>query len=174
ALVSRTGSIDWCCMPRLDSGSVFGRLLDWRRGGFCGLEAVDGRAVGREYLDRTLVLETTVRADGSEARVLDCFTVRRGGDLEPNRQLVRIVEGAQGEVRMRLQLVPRFDYGTVRPWIRREAANVFSAIGGDDAIVTACDAGLEVGEHELYADFVIRAGERVRLSLEYARPEDID
>jgi GH15 family glucan-1,4-alpha-glucosidase len=174
ALVSRTGSIDWCCMPRLDSGSMFGRLLDWNRGGFFEIEAVDGRAVGREYLDRTLVLETTFRAGGSEARVLDCFTVRRGGDLQPNRQLVRVVEGTQGELHMRLRLVPRFDYGTVRPWIRREAANVFSAIGGDDAIVIACDAELEVDEHDLTAEFSVRADERIRLSLEYAEPEDID
>jgi GH15 family glucan-1,4-alpha-glucosidase len=175
ALVSTTASIDWCCMPRFDSGSCFGRLLDWRRGGFCTIEPVDGRIVGRDYLDRSLVLATDFREGGSEARLLDCFTLRRGGALTPHGQLVRVIEGRRGEIRMRLRVAPRFDYGGVRPWIRREGTNLFSAIGGNDALVISCDAQLELeGEHDLVAEFPVRAGERVRLSLVYSRPEEVD
>ena len=175
ALVSREGSIDWCCMPRFDAGAAFARLLDWERGGHCSIEPVNGgEFVGRRYLDGTLVLETTVRAGGAEATIVDCLTLRRGGALDPHRQLIRIVEGGRAEMRFRLELAPRFDYGGVRPWIRREHADVFSAIGGDDALVVWSDADLEAGEHELYSEFGVRAGERVRVSLQYARPEELD
>jgi GH15 family glucan-1,4-alpha-glucosidase len=97
ALVSRAGSIDWCCMPRFDSGSIFGRLLDADRGGFCSLGPHDTRADGsRRYLDGTLVLETRFQSSSGEARLLDCFTMRGGGAEHPYRQLLRVVEGTRG------------------------------------------------------------------------------
>src|SRR5437660_4109686 len=82
ALVSRTGSIDWCCMPRFDSGSCFGRLLDWSRGGYCEIAPADGDGeTARSYIDGTLVLETRFRVSGGEARVIDLFSLRRGGEI---------------------------------------------------------------------------------------------
>src|SRR3954449_10877636 len=118
ALVSRSGSIDWCCMPRFDSGALFARLLDWRGGGVCSIEPVRGEFAERRYVGGTLVLETDIRARSSEATIIDCVTLRRGGRLDPHRQLIRLVEGRRGEMRLRLELVPRFDYGDLRPWIR--------------------------------------------------------
>ncbi len=129
---------------------------------------------GRDYLDGTLVLETRFRAGGSEARVLDCFTLRRGGDLDPHRQLVRIIEGTRGEMRMRLRIAPRFDYGGVRPWIRRHGVRAYTALGGDDALIMSCEAELESDDHDVTAEIRVRAGERIRLSLEYAEPAEID
>src|SRR2546423_7394675 len=174
ALVSRHGSIDWCCMPRFDSGSIFGRLLDWKRGGSCELHAVEGAVTGRNYLDGTLVLETRFRAGAGGGRVLDFFPLRVGGALDPHRQLVRVVEGTRGEIQMRLRIAARFDYGGVRPWLRRYGVNAFTAIGGDDALVISSDAELEAGEHELTAELRVRAGDRICLSIEYAAPEEID
>src|SRR5439155_16830810 len=89
ALVSRTGSIDWCCTPRFDSGACFARLLDWEHGGYCSIEPV-GRSefAERRYADGTLALETDVRARNAEATIIDCFTMRPGGALDPHRQLV--------------------------------------------------------------------------------------
>ena len=62
ALVSREGSIEWCCLPRFDSGSAFGRLLDRRHGGHCSIQPAGGDSWDyvRTYLDDTLVLETTL------------------------------------------------------------------------------------------------------------------
>jgi GH15 family glucan-1,4-alpha-glucosidase len=175
ALVSTTGSIDWCCMPRVDAGSVFGRLLDWERGGYCQIVPRGRRHTAtRRYLDGTLVLETTFRAPGGAIRVLDCFTMRRGGSKRPHRQLLRIVEGVQGRLPVRVALVPRFDYGEVRPWIRRHGMNIHSAIGGNDALVVTGDFEFRQEDHSLHAVEDVRAGERLRLSLEYAAPEDID
>src|SRR4051794_37688526 len=76
ALVSRTGSIDWCCIPRMDRGSTFGRMLDWDRGGYFEVSATDtGATASRSYVAGTMVLETTYRCPGGEARLVDCFTV---------------------------------------------------------------------------------------------------
>ena len=77
ALVSRDGSIDWCCLPRFDSGSAFGRLLDWDHGGYCAISPIEKELTerSRDYLDDTLVLASTLKAWGGEARVFDCFTL---------------------------------------------------------------------------------------------------
>ena len=175
ALVSSAGSIDWCCMPRVDAGSMFGRLLDWERGGSCRIEPRGrGHRSTRRYLDGTLVLETTFRARGGEARVLDCFTVRRGGAQRPYRQLLRVIEGVQGRVPIRATIEPRFDYGEVRPWIRQHGVKVATAIGGNDAIVVSGDLEWEEIDHELISTTDVRAGERIRLSLEHVAPETID
>jgi GH15 family glucan-1,4-alpha-glucosidase len=176
ALVSRAGSIDWCCMPRFDSASVFGRLLDADRGGFCSLGPRDADANGaRRYLDGTLVLETSFQSSSGEARLLDCFTMRGGGAEQPSRQLLRVVEGTRGWLEFDLAVVARFDYGEVEPWVRRRGVGLYTAIGGNDALVVSCDADLERdGQHDLKARFAIRAGQRVRLSITYANPADLE
>src|SRR5437588_3011764 len=176
ALVHRSGSIDWCCMPRFDSGSCFGRLLDWDRGGFCSIVPIDGEVTSsRRYLEGTLVLETTFRCGGGEARLLDCFTMRRGGAREPYRQLLRVVEGMRGRTDLRLDLHARFDYAEVRPWIRQLGVRLYSAIGGNDGLLVFSDADIAPGkDHDLQATFSVRPGERVRLSIQAMAPEVID
>ena len=177
ALVSSAGSIDWCCMPRYDSASSFGRLIGWDQGGHCSVEAAEAdRPPTRRYIDDSLVLETTFRAGGGEARVIDCFTMREGGARDPHRQLLRTFEGARGTVRFRVALVPRFDYGEVRPWIRREGPGLYTAIGGNDGLVIWTDArSLEPGaDHDLSLDLTVAAGERVRLSIAYVTPDELE
>ncbi len=143
ALVSRTGSVDWCCMPRFDSGSCFGRLLDWEHGGYCSILPTDGGHTSfRQYIGDTLVLATTFRAATGEATLYDCFAMRTGGKLEPRRQLLRIVEGVRGHLTLHLRVVPRFDYGALEPWMRHDGMQLFSAIGGNDALVIQSDAEL--------------------------------
>ena len=116
ALVHRGGSIDWCCLKRLDAGSVFGRLLDARRGGHVALAPSSPRAESeRGYLDGTLVLCTTWRTATGRARVLDFLAVCREAPGRARRQLVRIVEGLAGEVELEARVVPRFDYGAATP-----------------------------------------------------------
>ena len=168
ALVSRAGSVDWCCLPRFDSGSCFGRLLDTDRGGHFALTA-PGAETELRYLGETMVLETIVRADGGEARVLDFFAL--GG----RRRLVRIAEGVSGEVRFEVELAPRFDYGDVRPWVRRDGDGVFRLVGGSDALQVASEATLEPrGEHALRGELTVAAGERVRIALTYFDPRELD
>ena len=178
ALVSRAGSVDWMCAPRFDSGSCFGRLLDWERGGYCAIAPVgDNRAASRRYLDGTLVLETTLTADDGEAVLLDCMLMppaKNRGD--ERRRLLRVVEGRRGAVRLGVEVVPRFDYGEIEPWIRHHGSDVHSAIGGDDGLLVWSEAALEPVEDaaRLHGEVTVRPGERVRLLVTYVHPEKID
>jgi GH15 family glucan-1,4-alpha-glucosidase len=177
ALVSCSGAIDWCCIPRFDSGSCFGRLLGWERGGHCTIAPVglDPARTTREYLGDSLVLATTLHGDGGELLLVDCLTMCRDDVRDPRRQLLRIVEARRGRVELDVHVVPRFDYGGVRPWLRREGQRLTSALGGDDALLIACDRELEAtGEHELRARAVLDPQDRLRLSLAYVPPELLD
>jgi GH15 family glucan-1,4-alpha-glucosidase len=156
-------------MPRVDSGSCFGRLLDWERGGHCSIEPADADFSSfRSYLDVTMVLSTTVSGGGGEARILDCFAIPgRPGETGPIR-LLRIVDGLRGLVRLHLRIAPRFDYGEVQPWIRYHGRRLHSAVGGSDGLLIYSDVSLDRADgHDLTASFQVQAQERIRLSLEY-------
>ncbi len=172
ALVSRAGSIDWCCLPRFDSGSCFARLLDAERGGHCsialrGAATVNGSSV---YLEDTLVLQTTLESRAATVRVLDFFAMREGGRLNPRHELVRIIECERGSAELELTVAPRFDYGAVQPWLRRMGTDVFSAIGGDDGLLVWSDHELDSDDGALSARGRIGVGERRRLVLRSVRP----
>jgi GH15 family glucan-1,4-alpha-glucosidase len=176
ALISRSASVDWCCFPRFDAGAAFGRLLDWERGGFWQIVPDETSFdSSRRYLDDSLVLETTFTAPGGEARLLDCFTMHEGGAETPHRQLLRIVEGVRGSLEFDVCIRPRFDYGEVKPWIRLEGPKVFSAVGGDDALLISGDVEFRiVDEHDLTGRFRVQAGDRIRQSAVYVAPEQLD
>ena len=177
ALVSRTGSIDWCCLPRFDSGSSFGRLLDWERGGHFSISArVESGEPGisRRYRGETMVLETRFEAEGGEAVLVDCMTMTRDGPSGTGPQILRVVEGVRGSMEFDVEIVPRFDYGEIDSWVRRRGPNIFSAIGGDDGLVITGDPEFEAGEHELRARCMVRAGDRVRIVAAFVDPATID
>jgi GH15 family glucan-1,4-alpha-glucosidase len=174
ALVSRSGSIDWCCMPRVDSESCFARILDWENGGYCQVVPSAPFQGSRRYLPHTLVLETTFRTEGGEARLLDCFPMREGGEHEPHQQILRILEGISGQVEFSLIIVPRFDYGGIKPWIRHRRDH-FIALGGRHGLLFSGDCPLEMrGRHQLAGSWSVEGGKRARLSILYRRPEDLD
>ncbi len=175
ALISKTGSIDWCCMPRIDSGSIFGRILDWGKGGFCRISPTGSFETSRRYVDDTLILETVFRTEGGEARLLDCFTMREGGRHHPNQQILRIIEGIKGRVEYAVEIFPCFDYGTTKAWIRRYKEKDFSAIGGNDGLLISGDFSLDMKDrHILSGACSVEEGERVHLSILYRLPEILD
>ena len=175
ALISRSGSIDWCCMPRIDSASCFGRLLDWNRGGFCRIAPTDKFEVARRYLDTSLVLETTYRTDHGKVRMLDFLPMHEGGAAQPYRQLLRILEGIEGEMQLEVDIAPRFDYGAVRPWIKQYDHSAFVAIGGYQGLLISGDIDLHIlRRHQLQGRCVIKKDQRKHLSILYRRPEDLD
>jgi GH15 family glucan-1,4-alpha-glucosidase len=176
ALVSREGSIDWCCLPRFDSGSAFGRLLDWKHGGHCQVAPTgSGWEATRRYLDETLVLETSFRMRGGEARLLDCFLATDRPDRSRAPSLLRLIEGQRGTVELEIKIAPRFDYGQVTPWMRRHGQRMHSSIGGNDSLVVWCEEELtEDPAHELAGRVRVTAGDRLRLLLRYLPPEQVD
>ncbi len=129
ALISRDGSIDWLCWPRFDSRSTFARLLDAERGGYFAIQpAIPFRAT-RRYIDGTNVLETTFETERGVARLIDLMPVMREEEkhhrLSPFRQLLRRIEGIDGEVPFQIVFAPRPDYARVKPRlnIRRDVVS---------------------------------------------------
>jgi len=174
ALVSLSGAIDWCCMPRIDSASCFGRLLDSEKGGYCRIHPTEDCRISRRYLDRTLILETTFSCDAYEMRLLDFFPMREGGRHNPYQQIIRIIEGVRGDTEVTLEFCPRFDYGAVRPWIR-QVEDHFIALGGCTGLLVSGDYCFNLeGRHAITGTCTLGAGERKRLSILYGRPEDLD
>ena len=176
ALISRTAAIEWCCLPRFESGSAFAAILDRERGGTCSITPVkDGNWMySRRYLQDSLVLETTLHGPAGEVKIVDLFLVS-DEHQSIDRRILRTIEGRRGAVELDVRVAPRFDYGQVRPWIRRLGLQLHSAVGGDDALVIWCERELtEDPDHELSARLTVSAGERVRLLLSYCRPELID
>jgi GH15 family glucan-1,4-alpha-glucosidase len=164
ALVGRDGSCDWLCLPRFDSPACFAALLGEPSHGRWLLAPRGARPerTTRRYRDGTLVLETTFVTPEGRVRVVDCMPPR---DRTPD--VIRLVEGIEGAVPMRMELVIRFDYGSIMPWVRRLADGRLGAIAGADALVLA--SGVEThGEGPMTAaDFVVRPGEQVSFALSW-------
>jgi len=157
ALVGRDGSVDWLCFPRFDSGSCFAALLGSRDHGRW-LIAPDsgGPATDRRYRTNTLVLESDWETPTGRVRVID-FMPPRG----KRPDIVRIVEGLEGSVKMRTELIMRFDYGSIVPWVRRLEDETLIAIGGPDALALRTPIDLEPEGLTHTAEFTVRAGDRV-------------
>jgi GH15 family glucan-1,4-alpha-glucosidase len=167
ALVSRDGSIDWLCLPRFDSGACFAALLGTREHGRWRIAPLGGiRQVTRRYRDRTLILETEFTTPSGVVRLVD-FMPPRGH--EPD--VVRIVEGVTGEVEMDLDLVVRFDYGSVVPWVRR-IDDDWTAIGGPDSLSLRTTVELRGVDLATQARFTVHEGERVPFVLTWHRSHE--
>ena len=155
ALVERGGSIDWLCFPRFDSGACFAALLGTEENGRWVIAPVNGGTTQRRYLHDTFVLETTWESDEGSVRVLD-FMPPRGKAPD----VVRIIEGLRGSVRMRSELVIRFDYGHIVPWVRR-ADGARLAIAGPDGLCFRTPASTHGENMRTISEFVVEEGERV-------------
>ena len=156
ALVSRTGSIDWCCFPRFDSGACFAALLGGPQHGRWLLAPVrEARRVERRYRGETLILETLHETAEGAVRVIDFMPPRgRAPDI------VRIAEGVRGRVPMRSELVVRFDYGRTVPWVWRAGADRL-AVAGPDALCLRTPVDVHGEDLTTVAEFVIEPGQRV-------------
>ena len=115
ALVSRTGAIEWLCLPHFSAPSVFGALLDRNGGGVFAIAPELACTSTRRYVDDTNVLETTYRTTTGSVRVTDLMPMPASARrLEPMREVLRIVEGIEGHVTLRVIVDPRPDYGRGR------------------------------------------------------------
>lgn len=140
ALVARDGSIDWLCLPDLDSSSVFAAVLDSARGGRFALEPEAPAETTRRYLPETNVLETTFATPQGTVRVTDALALP-DAELGPMRELIRRVDALTGSVAMRWRLTPAFDYGGARPLFERRGRVPVAVHGRDALAVCSWDAG---------------------------------
>ena len=178
ALVSTDGSVDWWCLPRFDSPSVFGRLLD-PDAGYWQLAPAAEYTAERDYVEDSLVLRTVFQAGSGTVTVTDALSLRPGvrghgiGVGSPH-VLLRIVEGLEGGVELRMTVAPRFEYGLTVPRWRRHPGSWSARVGPVGLRLTA-DVELTAEAGDLSGDFTVRAGERVGFCLAYAPPyEDTD
>ena len=164
ALISRRGSIDWLCLPRFDSPSVFGALLGTEDHGRWLLAPAGNAAVTRRsYLGATFILQTLWSTDTGSVLVTEFMPV---GDRRAS--IVRRVEGISGTVLMRQELEIRFSYGTVLPWVRRDPdphGERLLAIAGPNALVLRGDNLPRGVDHRHAGRFHVAAGERFDLEL---------
>jgi GH15 family glucan-1,4-alpha-glucosidase len=165
ALVSRSGSLDWLCLPRIDADACFAKLLGTDQHGYWAIRpACEVRHVVQRYRPDTLVLETESECASGRVRVTD-FMVPGAADHD----VLRIVEGLEGEVPIHVDLKVRFGYGFLTPWVQVESATHATLTSGPDAL--AFDSGVplapDLEDARLEADFVVHAGERVPFALAF-------
>jgi GH15 family glucan-1,4-alpha-glucosidase len=163
ALVSRTGSIDWLCWPRFDSEACMAALLGNENNGFWRI-APKGeiRQTSRRYRGDTLILETLFETDEGKVLLVDLMPLRGH-----NSDIVRVLIGVEGRVTIRSVLDLRFQYGKLRPLIRRVEDQEVSAIAGPHGIVLRSDRELQVEESAIIGECTVAKGEQANFVLTY-------
>ncbi|WP_037908016.1 glycoside hydrolase family 15 protein [Actinacidiphila yeochonensis] len=167
ALVCRDGTVDWLCLPRFDSPAVFAGLLGtdqhgfWRIGPAVPEGAGTPDATRRHYRGESLVLESEWDTDTGTVRVTDFMPPRDGAP-----QVIRIVEGLSGQVRMRSSLRMRFAYGQVVPWVQQVGARTV-AVAGPDSVWLDTDVDTYGEDLTTYSDFTVAAGERACFTISW-------
>src|SRR3954447_2298933 len=155
ALVSRDGCVDWLCLPRFDSPACFASLVGEAKNGHWRFFTDDEEAqVERRYRGDTLILETDIKTNHGAVRLID-FMPPRG----TNPDLVRIVEGLSGEVKMQMELIIRFEYGLVVPWVK-QAHHGLEAIAGPDGLILRTPVKTRGENLTTVAEFVVKSGDR--------------
>jgi GH15 family glucan-1,4-alpha-glucosidase len=175
ALVSRQGSIDWLCWPRFDSSACFAALLGNREHGRWIIEPV-AQNVRREwsYRGHTLILETRFEEAGDAVTVVD-FMPPRGR----NSDVVRLVRGDRGRMRLRTEIILRFDYGRSVPWVNRLPDRSLRAIAGPDMVILRTPVQVHGKDLTTIGEFDVSAGETIPFVLTHgpshlSPPDEID
>ena len=182
ALVSKDGSIDWCTFHRFEARPVFARILDWAKAGFFRIAPLDDEYEStRRYLPGTNVLETTFRTPSGTLVLTDFFAFRAPAEGEgahsahPDHQLIRLARCTEGEVAVKVKLVPRFDYGLTTPRLETLADDLVMVYGGADALVLQSE--LPFGDAERSAtqgNRTLQAGEEAFVVLTYQLPHELE
>ncbi len=174
ALVSRGGSIDWLCWPRFDSDACFAALLGTPENGRWLVAPIDEARITRRYRPDTLILETQFETKDGAATLIDFMPFR-----SDHSEIVRLVVGTRGRVKMHTELILRFGYGSIVPWVTRLEDGTLRAIAGPDMAVLRTPVGVTGKDMTSVGEFTIGRGETIPLVLTYARshktlPEAID
>jgi GH15 family glucan-1,4-alpha-glucosidase len=162
ALVGRDGSIDWLCLPWFDSAACFAALLGTEKNGRWLLAPAGSlKKTSRRYQGDSLILETDYETDDGAVTVVDCMPPR-----SEQADLIRLVTGRAGKVPMRMELVIRFDYGWVVPWVTHIEHGI-QAVAGPDTLTLRSPIELRGEDLTTVADFTVSAGERVPFVLSW-------
>lgn len=175
ALIGRDGSVDWLCWPRFDSGACFAALLGEPDNGRwliapCG----SNWRSSRRYRGKTLILETNIETSEGVATLVE-FMPPRGKASD----LVRLIFGKSGQVKFRSELIIRYEYGSLVPWVTKRDNETLCAISGPDMVVLRTPIPLHGENQKTVGEFTVAAGEVIPFVLTYGPshlepPEKID
>lgn len=174
ALISRDGGVDWLCLPDFSGPSVFAALLDYARGGTFRIRPKEPFRCTRRYIGTTAVLETTFSLDGGMVRVTDAMPVSSSpGAISPMRELLRIVEGVQGDVVLDVLWTPRPKYAAEQCRIESRRALGWVCSSADELFLLRCERPLRLSgsQQAIVGEICVRAGEKVRFSLSYTKAD---
>src|SRR5579862_6135846 len=163
ALVGRDGCIDWLCLPRFDSAACFAALLGTPEHGRWLIEPTEKAKVSRKYRDGTLILETRFKTANGEVMLVDFMPVST-----ENSCIIRLAVGLSGAVKIRTDLVIRYDYGATVPWVSRVDERTLTAVAGPNMLTLRTTALLYGRDFHTKAEFVLREGETVPFVLTYS------
>ena len=175
ALVNRSGSVEWLCLPRFDSPSTFARLLD-DEAGHWAVTPVEEFESSRRYLDRTMVLETTFTTASGEATLVDSLVIgagNRGHELGSGAPhlLVRVVTCTKGELDLELDWCPRTEYARIHPLLMAVPGGV-EARGGADHLVLSSSVPVELTEDGVRARIPLRQGASATFAMHHRTTAD--
>ncbi|HET7759191.1 MAG TPA: trehalase-like domain-containing protein, partial [Gaiellaceae bacterium] len=172
ALIASDGSVDWLCLPNVDSGTVFARLLDAEKGGSFRLEPTVPYETERAYQPGSNVLETTFTTAEGRVRVTDAMTLTDSSLISPMRELVRKVEALAGSIPLRWRFEPRLDYAKAETRLERRVGRWFAAAGAEAVVLGVCgaDDGTVRGD-AVEGELRLAQGESALLSLAGASRE---
>ena len=162
ALVGRDSSIDWLCFPRFDSAACFAALLgEPAHGRWLIAPAAQVLDIRRKYRDDTLILETEFETADGAVRIIDCMPLS-----DERWDVLRIVEGLRGRVAMRMELIIRFDYGSIVPWVRK-VGDTLLATAGPDTLELRTAVAIHGEDLRTVGEFHVSKGERAPFALNY-------
>jgi hypothetical protein len=166
ALVSSNGSIDWLCFPRYDSPSVFGRLLD-PSAGHWAINPAGGSRIDRRYESGTLAIATEFTTPQGTIRVVDAlaFAPEQRG-LDTPHEVLRLVEGVNGEVDVAMEFSPRPEYGLARPFIVRDGS-LLRTRGGSSRLVMSCPVDVDINGSDATSRFTVHEGNSIGFALRW-------
>ena len=168
ALVARTGSIDWCCLPRFDSPSIFAAILDDEKGGKFGIEPCSHFESSQFYLNDTNVLQTVFQTETGTVTLTDfmpCYR-RANGRLVQFNELHRIAECTRGEVELKVTFQPKPEYATVDPSLHITKHGLVVG-GGKNYISLSSSISFKALGDQAIATVKLRRGDRAAFVLKY-------
>jgi len=172
ALVSKYGSIDWCCLPEFHSPSIFAALLDRQKGGYFSIHPLQNFKSNSHYLDQTNIVETIFESDEGKVRLMDGFTVmeeeEKAANLFPDHEIIRIIEGISGTVNLEVEIYPRTNYGNSSPRMVIQGKLGIRFFYKENIFIfqsTLEDSLIKVNDEKVITRFIVPEGEKIIFSL---------
>jgi GH15 family glucan-1,4-alpha-glucosidase len=167
ALISKEGSIDWACFPRFDSPSIFGRLLDKKKGGFFQIHPSKTSKSTRKYIPETNVLVTSFSNAKGSFDLVDFMPMMDIHGRRVFNKIIRIIECKSGHAELDLTFSPKFSYGLNTPKIEVLSDFKCKAFVGGESLFIESNIVLPVTDESIRASIHMESGERIHFLLSY-------